>query len=163
MKEFFKVKTIDQALEYREQFAPLPTENIPLTASAGRILAEDIRSGIDLPDFPRSIMDGFAIEENYKNLNSNYRGTSISKFNGPQKRWEQYYVDNQGTTLFLKGSFKNGKMIMKREIDDQGTTVLDKLIWEPMQDGTVRQTWKQRSGEGSWNILFDGLYRKKNP
>jgi molybdopterin molybdotransferase len=62
MKEFFKVKTIDQALEFREQFAAMQTEDIPLTASVGRILAEDIRSGIDLPDFPRSIMDGFAVK-----------------------------------------------------------------------------------------------------
>ena len=62
MKEFFKVKTIDQALEFRKQFAAMQTENIPLTASVGRILAQDIRSGIDLPDFPRSIMDGFAVK-----------------------------------------------------------------------------------------------------
>ena len=62
MKEFFKVKTIDQALEFREQFAAMQTEDIPLTASVGRILAQDIRSDIDLPDFPRSIMDGFAVK-----------------------------------------------------------------------------------------------------
>ncbi|MEJ2167991.1 MAG: molybdopterin molybdotransferase MoeA [Desulfobacterales bacterium] len=62
MKEFFKVKTIDQALEYRRLFSPMPTENISLTESIGRILATDIRSDIDLPDFSRSIMDGFAVK-----------------------------------------------------------------------------------------------------
>ncbi len=62
MKEFFKVKTIDQALEYREHFAPMQTEDISLTLSVGRVLAEDIRSDIDLPDFARSIMDGFAVK-----------------------------------------------------------------------------------------------------
>ncbi len=61
MKEFFKVKTIEEVLEYRSQFAPLDTEEVPLTNSKGRILAEDIHSDIDLPDFPRSIMDGFAV------------------------------------------------------------------------------------------------------
>jgi molybdopterin molybdotransferase len=61
MKEFFKVKTIDQALAYREHFAPMPTEIISLTESMGRILASDIQSDIDLPDFARSIMDGFAV------------------------------------------------------------------------------------------------------
>ena len=61
MKEFFKVKTIDQALAYRERFAPMPTEDVPLLESAERILAKDIQSDIDLPDFSRSIMDGFAI------------------------------------------------------------------------------------------------------
>jgi molybdopterin molybdotransferase len=62
MKEFFKVKTIDQALEYREHFAPMRTEDISLTESVGRVLATDIRSDIDLPDFARSIMDGFAVK-----------------------------------------------------------------------------------------------------
>jgi molybdopterin molybdotransferase len=61
MKEFFKVKTIEEVLEYRTQFAPMETEAVPLTDSMGRILAEDIHSDIDLPDFPRSIMDGFAV------------------------------------------------------------------------------------------------------
>jgi molybdopterin molybdotransferase len=61
MKEFFKVKTIDQVLEYRAQFFPVPTEKVLLIESAGRILAQDIRSDIDLPAFSRSIMDGFAV------------------------------------------------------------------------------------------------------
>ena len=61
MKEFFKVKTIDQALEYRTQFHRVPTEEVSLAESVGRVLAGDIRSDIDLPDFNRSIMDGFAV------------------------------------------------------------------------------------------------------
>jgi len=62
IKEFFKVKSIDQVLAYREQFPLMQTEVRPLTESVGRILAEDIQSDIDLPDFSRSIMDGFAVK-----------------------------------------------------------------------------------------------------
>jgi molybdopterin molybdotransferase len=62
MKEFFKVKTIDQALEYRDHFAPVGIEDISLSESVDRVLATDIRSDIDLPDFARSIMDGFAVK-----------------------------------------------------------------------------------------------------
>jgi molybdopterin molybdotransferase len=61
MKEFFKVKTIDQALAYKERFALMQTEDVSLLESIERILARDIQSDIDLPDFSRSIMDGFAI------------------------------------------------------------------------------------------------------
>ena len=61
MKEFFKVKTIDQVLEYRTQFAPMETEKVPIADSMNRILAQDIHADIDLPDFSRSIMDGFAV------------------------------------------------------------------------------------------------------
>ena len=61
MKKFFKVKTIDQALEYVVQFPRMATEEVSLSDVVGRILAEDILSDIDLPDFARSIMDGFAV------------------------------------------------------------------------------------------------------
>jgi len=61
MKKFFKVKTIDQALEYAVQFPRMAPEEVSLSDVVGRILAEDILSDIDLPDFSRSIMDGFAV------------------------------------------------------------------------------------------------------
>ena len=41
---------------------PWRTEDISLSESVGRVLATDIRSDIDLPDFARSIMDGFAVK-----------------------------------------------------------------------------------------------------
>jgi len=62
MKEFFKVITVEEALGFRTDFARMQTEKVPLTESLGRILAEIVESDIDLPDFPRSIMDGFAVK-----------------------------------------------------------------------------------------------------
>jgi molybdopterin molybdotransferase len=62
MKAFFKVITIDKALGFRNQFSPQQTETIALADANGRILADDIQSDIDLPDFARSIMDGFAVK-----------------------------------------------------------------------------------------------------
>jgi molybdopterin molybdotransferase len=40
---------------------PLPSEDVPLGAARGRVLAEPARSAIDLPPFASSAMDGFAI------------------------------------------------------------------------------------------------------
>ena len=42
-------------------FHPLESETIPLSEAAGRVLYEGIRSGIDLPLFTNSSMDGFAV------------------------------------------------------------------------------------------------------
>ena len=39
----------------------LPSERLPLEGSAGRVLAEAARSLVDLPPFPSSAMDGFAV------------------------------------------------------------------------------------------------------
>jgi molybdopterin molybdotransferase len=39
----------------------LPSEPVPIAAAAGRVLAADARSAVDLPPFPSSAMDGFAV------------------------------------------------------------------------------------------------------
>jgi molybdopterin molybdotransferase len=44
-----------------EQVRPLAAEPVPLAAAAGRVIAEDARSEVDLPPFASSAMDGFAV------------------------------------------------------------------------------------------------------
>src|SRR4051794_10357935 len=44
-----------------ERVEPLPSEAVPLVEAAGRVLAEDARATVDLPPFPSSAMDGFAL------------------------------------------------------------------------------------------------------
>jgi molybdopterin molybdotransferase len=40
---------------------PLPAESVPIGVAAGRVLAEAAHSAVDLPPFPSSAMDGFAV------------------------------------------------------------------------------------------------------
>jgi molybdopterin molybdotransferase len=40
---------------------PLPAEDVPLDAAAGRVLAAGVHASVDLPPFPSSAMDGFAL------------------------------------------------------------------------------------------------------
>ena len=44
-----------------ERVRPLPPERVPLAEAAGRVLAEDALSVVDLPPFASSAMDGFAL------------------------------------------------------------------------------------------------------
>jgi molybdopterin molybdotransferase len=44
-----------------ERSGPLPAENVPLEGAARRVLAEPARAEIDLPPFPSSAMDGYAV------------------------------------------------------------------------------------------------------
>ena len=62
MKEFFKVTDLETVLAYRTKFPQVKTEEIPLKETVGRILAEDIVADVDLPDFPRAIVDGYALQ-----------------------------------------------------------------------------------------------------
>src|SRR2546428_13776663 len=54
--------TFEEALrEILSRVRPLSAEAVPLAAAAGRVLAEDARSAVDLPPFASSAMDGFAV------------------------------------------------------------------------------------------------------
>ena len=61
MKEFFNVIDLDQVYAYIKKFPPVGVEEVPLSKSLNRILAQNITADIDLPDFRRSTMDGFAV------------------------------------------------------------------------------------------------------
>jgi len=54
--------SLEEALErILERVTPLGPEDVGLLAAAGRVLAEDARAVVDLPPFPSSAMDGFAV------------------------------------------------------------------------------------------------------
>src|SRR4249920_656558 len=54
--------TVDDALaRVLAHVTPLPTETVGLGAAAGRVLAQPASAGVDLPPFPASAMDGFAL------------------------------------------------------------------------------------------------------
>jgi molybdopterin molybdotransferase len=54
--------SLEEALKrILERVTPLGPEAVPLAAAAGRVLAEDARAVVDLPPFPSSAMDGFAV------------------------------------------------------------------------------------------------------
>lgn len=63
-EQFLDVVSEDAA---RRRFAaaftprPLGAETVPLGAALGRVLAEDVIAGVDVPGFDRSIVDGFAV------------------------------------------------------------------------------------------------------
>jgi len=58
---FFKVKKTEEVLEIIDGFGPVGNASVPLERAFGRILCRDIVSPEDLPGFPRSSMDGYAV------------------------------------------------------------------------------------------------------
>ena len=61
MKEFFKVTDLGNVLKHASNFQKVESENIPLVESMGRIPVQDMHANVDLPDFMRSTMDGYAV------------------------------------------------------------------------------------------------------
>jgi len=59
---FFKVKTTEEVLELVQGFQPVREESVPLSRAFGRVLSKEILSPEDLPGFPRTSVDGYAIK-----------------------------------------------------------------------------------------------------
>ena len=59
---FFKVKTTEEVLELVQGFQPVGEESVPLDKAFGRVLSKEVVSPEDLPGFPRTSVDGYAIK-----------------------------------------------------------------------------------------------------
>src|SRR6059036_3123341 len=59
---FFQVKSPTEARRLLERETPLPaTETAPLAQARGRVAARPITAPHDLPEFDRSVVDGYAV------------------------------------------------------------------------------------------------------
>jgi len=62
MKGFSERADVEEVLRFlAERTAALAPEPVPVDACAGRVLAADVRSEVDVPGFARAAMDGYAV------------------------------------------------------------------------------------------------------
>lgn len=110
----------------------------------------------------QSILDGCVIFENWTGMKG-FNGKSFNLYNAKTKKWEQHWVDNQGTSIDFIGSYADGKMQYESvTVDAQGAKRLGRMTFSKLPDGNVRQLWEQSSDGGkTWRVAFDGLYSKR--
>ena len=92
-------------------------------------------------------------------------GESFNLYNAGSGQWEQYWVDNGGNRLHLKGGLVGKAMVLEGVQDkpnaQTGLTQRERITWTPNADGSVRQLWETSTDDGKrWATSFDGLYRK---
>lgn len=110
-----------------------------------------------------SILEGRVLRESYTTKGA-FAGHSYNSYNAPAARWEQFWVDNSGTVLHLRGGLNEaGQMVLAGErMTRAGAAVTDRITWTPHPDGSVRQHWELSSDKGeTWETLFDGTYRPR--
>ncbi|MGH9367722.1 MAG: hypothetical protein ACRD3M_08620 [Thermoanaerobaculia bacterium] len=112
-----------------------------------------------------SILGGCVLQESWTGL-SGMVGTSFNIWDVAAKRWRQSWVDNQGLVLLLEGEFRDDKMVLEgRRPARKGGTALHRITWNRIggDPDRVRQLWEVSPDDGkSWQILFDGTYRRKS-
>lgn len=104
------------------------------------------------------------LQENWKG-GQFFTGTSINYYDLTDSTWNQLWIDNQGSTLKLKGNFKGGKMILKGEPlqNLKGNWYYHQITWTKNEDGTVTQQWDMilQENKSIMGTLFYGIYKKK--
>lgn len=108
------------------------------------------------------IQNGCILRENWKNTGDGYTGTSYNFYNTATNQWEQLWIDNQGQHLHLKGGLKGENMVLSSDplIQADGSTLINRVTWAPLKDGTVRQHWETKKDDGEWTTAFDGTYKR---
>lgn len=101
------------------------------------------------------ILDGCAVLEEYETPNG-YAGKSLNFHDAKAGRWNQVWIDNGGTPLFLAGGLQGASMVLR---DKPASGPINRITWTPMEGGKVRQHWEiSKDGGRTWETSFDGLY-----
>jgi hypothetical protein len=111
------------------------------------------------------LQDSCILQENWVSQNGKFTGTSYNWYDRQTAKWHQSWIDNQGGSLQLSGSLRDGKMVLlSEEMKSQnGEPFINRVTWSPKDDGSVRQLWEISKDDGqTWQTVFDGLYVKKD-
>lgn len=111
------------------------------------------------------LQNGFLIQENWTSEKESFTGTSYNFYNLKIKKWQQVWIDKNGSNLLLNGNLIDGKMVLQSEGDSNmgEPNSIHKITWAPMPNGDVKQTWESTTDNGeNWSIQFQGIYKKKN-
>lgn len=111
------------------------------------------------------ILDGCVIFENWISARSGYMGKSFNYYNRLTGKWQQKWIDNRGVPIEFEGEYNAEiKALMFEGVtrDSSGNRILYQLNFYNKNYRQVRQLWKKSTDGGkSWEIIFDGYYRKK--
>ena len=91
-------------------------------------------------------------------------GMSINYYDPAEQKWHQDWVGADGTILHLRGTLKDGSMVLSGEGKGKGTkgTVINRFTWTPLPDGKVKQHWETSKNTGTtWTTSFVGIYEKQ--
>jgi hypothetical protein len=102
-----------------------------------------------------SVYGGCGVRENWLPL-SNQPGGSLNIYVPEEKRWEQFWIDSQGSRAIFTGGW-NGKAMV---IQGKWAGPLVRISYTKNADGSVRQFGEQSTDEGkNWAPSFDLTYR----
>ena len=102
------------------------------------------------------------VNENWTDMTGGV-GKSYNKYNPPMKRWEQYWVDQYGSTTFYKGNLEGPNMVYLADaFDPKGNPQKQRMTFFPLAPDKVRQFGEVSKDDGkTWTTSYDLTYIRR--
>lgn len=109
------------------------------------------------------ILGDCVVFENWTALNGS-QGKSFNKYNSQSKKWEQYWVDDQGHTTFYSGDAAQDQVrYSAQSVAANGKPLLRHLTFTKLDADRVEQKEDVSTDEGkTWAVGYDFTYVRKN-
>jgi len=112
----------------------------------------------------KRIMDGCVVEENFSAGEAGHlRGKSVSTFDTKAAQWKQTWVDNEGGYLDFVGEFKDGQMILRRDVTrPDGTKAKQRMVFKNITPNEFDWSWEASTDGGkTWQVNWPIHYKRK--
>jgi len=105
------------------------------------------------------ILADCVVNENWTDFAGN-SGKSYNTYNPSLKRWEQYWVDQFGSTTFYTGNLEGPNMVYRADsFGPSGTPQQLRLTFSPLAPDKVRQVGESSTDGGkTWTTSYDLTY-----
>lgn len=101
--------------------------------------------------------DGCVIREDFSTNDSiPFRGMSVSVYNAIIGKWQQTWVDNNGSYLDFIGEFADGKMVLSRQAHSKDKPAfLQRMVWSDISSNSLTWSWERSDDKGkTWKSLW---------
>ncbi len=107
------------------------------------------------------ILEGCVIFENWRSASGSFAGKSFNTYDPNSGRWNQVWVDTGGNTIQFSGRRRDNVMSMAGTHSTGRGTLHYRMTYTIDADGSIRQLWRQSVDRRKWEVLFDGIYRRR--
>src|SRR3954451_4305919 len=108
-------------------------------------------------------MNDCVIRENFSDdAKPPFRGMSVSTFTPQMKKWQQTWVDNQGSYLDFTGEFKDAQMILSRTaVGKKGQPVTQRMVFKNITPDAFDWSWEaSQDGGKTWQVQWPIHYSR---
>ncbi|MDX9858502.1 MAG: hypothetical protein RBT76_11975 [candidate division Zixibacteria bacterium] len=115
--------------------------------------------GVDHPYTVRNTitreLGGCVIVENFDGATIGLVGRSLSVYNAELGKWQQTWVDNNGSYMAFEGEFVDGVMTLGRTVDTESGRYVQRMRFTEITDSSFIWFWESSDDNGeSWRIQW---------